>query len=132
MALLDRIENSSAEVILSIALILFAGFLMTRITKKLHLPDVTGYILAGVLIGPYVLNLVSTDIMEGMGFITDIALAYIAFGVGKYFKLEQLKKNGKRIIIITAVSYTHLLRSRELRSRNILWRWNMTGTAGSK
>ncbi|WP_275061513.1 hypothetical protein [Diplocloster agilis] len=42
MALLDRIENSSAEVILSIALILFAGFLMTRITKKLHLPDVTG------------------------------------------------------------------------------------------
>ncbi|MBU9735467.1 cation:proton antiporter [Diplocloster agilis] len=101
MALLDRIENSSAEVILSIALILFAGFLMTRITKKLHLPDVTGYILAGGLIGPYVLNLISTDIMEGMGFITDIALAYIAFGVGKYFKLEELKKNGKRIIIIT-------------------------------
>ncbi|WP_343246763.1 cation:proton antiporter [Diplocloster hominis] len=101
MALLDRIGNSSAEVILSIALILIAGFLMTRITKKLHLPDVTGYILAGVLIGPYVLNLISPDIMEGMGFITDIALAYIAFGVGKYFKLEELKKNGRRIIIIT-------------------------------
>ena len=75
MALLDRIGNSSAEVILSIALILIAGFLMTRITKKLRLPDVTGYIIAGVLIGPYVLNLISPDIMEGMGFITDIALA---------------------------------------------------------
>ena len=93
--------NSSAAVILSLSIILFAGFLVTRVTKKLHLPNVTGYILAGVLIGPYALHLVPQEVMDGMGFVTDIALAYIAFGVGKYFKRSQLQKSGKRIIVIT-------------------------------
>ena len=54
MSLLDNIPNVSATIILSIAIILTAGFLATRITKRFRLPDVTGYILAGILIGPYV------------------------------------------------------------------------------
>lgn len=98
---LNSLSNTSAEVILSLAIILFAGFLMTRLTKKLRLPNVTGYILAGVLIGPYLLHLVPDSVIKGMDFITDLALAYIAFGVGEYFKLSQLKKNGKRVVIIT-------------------------------
>ena len=95
---LNSLSNTSAEVILSLAIILFAGFLMTRLTKKLRLPNVTGYILAGVLIGPYLLHLVPDSVIIGMDFITDLALAYIAFGVGEYFKLSQLKKNGKRVV----------------------------------
>ncbi len=93
--------HPSAAVVLSLSIILFAGFLMTRLTKKLRLPNVTGYILAGVLIGPYVFRLVPQEIIEGMDFVTDIALAYIAFGVGKYFKLSQLRASGKRMIVIT-------------------------------
>lgn len=101
MGILGQISNSSARIILSLAVILFSGFLMTRITKKFKLPDVTGYILSGVLIGPYVFQLIPKELIQGMDFVTDIALAYIAFGVGKYFKLSQLKKNGKKIFVIT-------------------------------
>ena len=61
-----------------------------------------GYIISGVLIGPYVLNLIPEIIVERMDFVTDAALAFIAFGVGKYFKLSQLRKSG------ATVSYTHL------------------------
>ena len=52
------IANTSpvAGVIISVALMLFSGFAMTRLTKLARLPNVTGYILAGILIGPYVLN----------------------------------------------------------------------------
>ena len=101
MTFLDRMANTSAEVILSLSIMLFAGFLVTRITKKLRLPNVTGYILAGVLIGPYVLHLIPDSMISGMEFVTDIALAYIAFGVGKYFRISELRKSGGRVILIT-------------------------------
>lgn len=98
---LSIITNSSAQVILSLAVMLFAGFLVTRITKLLKLPNVTGYILAGVLIGPYVLNLISADMIKSMDFITDVALAFIAFGVGKYFRFSELKQSGSKIFVLT-------------------------------
>lgn len=98
---IKRISSFPAAVILSLSIILFSGFLMTRITKKLRLPNVTGYILSGILIGPYALHLIPREMIAGMDFITDIALAYIAFGVGKYFKLSALRKNGKRVFVIT-------------------------------
>lgn len=98
---LINMTNQNAVVILSIALVLFTGFLMTRITKKCKLPDVTAYLFTGILLGPHVLNLIPDYVVSGMDFITDIASAYIAFGVGKYFKLDTLRQNGKRMIFIT-------------------------------
>lgn len=93
--------TQSSMIIIDIAIILFAGFLTTRITKLLKLPNVTGYIFAGIIIGPYVLNLVSIQTIENMDFVTDIALAFIAFGVGKYLKISTLKKTGAKVIVIT-------------------------------
>lgn len=88
------IANTSpvAGVIISVALMLFSGFAMTRLTKLARLPNVTGYILAGILIGPYVLNLVPQRIIDGTDFLSDIALAFIAFSTGEFFKLSVLKK----------------------------------------
>ena len=91
----------AAGIILTIAVMLASGFLLTRITKRLHLPNVTGYIIAGVIIGPWCLNLVPSQYIGQMDFITDLALAFIAFGVGKYFKLSSLKANGKKMVILT-------------------------------
>lgn len=91
----------AAGIILSISIMLASGFLLTRITKKLHLPNVTGYIVAGVIIGPWCLNLVPAEYIEQMDFVTDLALAFIAFSVGKYFKLSSLKANGKNMVILT-------------------------------
>ena len=90
-----------ASVIISVALMLFSGFLLTRVTKPLRLPNVTAYILAGILIGPYVLNLVPQRIIDGTDFLSDIALAFIAFSTGEFFKLDVLKKNGLAVVWIT-------------------------------
>ena len=90
-----------ATIILSVAIMLFFGFLMTRITKKLRLPNVTAYIITGVLIGPYVLDLIPDSVVGGMDFMADIALAFIAFSTGQYFRFSAIKKNGAKVILIT-------------------------------
>ncbi len=95
------ISSGPAVAILSIAMILIAGFLMTRVTKHLKLPNVTAYIIAGILIGPYGFDLIPMDIVSGMNFIPDIALAFIAFSTGEFFRFETLKKNGKGVILVT-------------------------------
>lgn len=89
------------QTIISVAVMLIAGFLLTRVTKLLKLPNVTGYIIAGILIGPYCFNVIPQGVIDGMSFLADIALAFIAFGTGEFFKLSVLKKNGVKNIIIT-------------------------------
>ena len=88
--------SPAARILVAVTILWLAGFLMSRVTKVLKLPNVTGYILAGVAIGPYALDLIPSDIVSGMEFITDIALAFIAFGVGKYFRKDALLKQGGR------------------------------------
>ena len=90
-----------ATIIISVAIMLFFGFLMTRVTKKLRLPNVTAYIVTGILIGPYVLDLIPSSVVRGMDFMADIALAFIAFSTGQYFRFSALKKNGAKVILIT-------------------------------
>lgn len=94
-------QRPVASVIISIALMLFSGFLMTRLTKLLRLPNVTAYILAGILLGPYCLDLVPQRIIDGTDFLSDIALAFIAFSTGEFFKLDVLKRSGMRVVWIT-------------------------------
>ena len=89
------------QITISIAVMLVFGFLISRLTKLIKLPNVTGYILAGIIIGPYVLNLIPKDIIGGLDFISDIAIAIIAFSIGEYFKFDLIKKNGLKIIVIT-------------------------------
>lgn len=93
--------SETSTVLLSLAIILFAGFGVSRLTKILKLPNVSGYIIAGVLIGPFVLKLVPQNIVSSMSFFSDIALAFIAFGVGKFFKRDVLKQTGVKVIVIT-------------------------------
>ena len=97
------ITSSVSIVIISLSLMLICGFAMTRITKKLRLPNVTAYIVAGILMGPYCLHLVPKGLIEGMDFIADIALAFIAFSTGEFFKFSTLKKSGPKIVLITVL-----------------------------
>lgn len=96
----SQADSSVSVVIISISLILMSGFLMTRITKKLRLPNVTAYIVSGILIGPHCLNLIPKSIISGTSFLSDIALAFIAFSTGQFFKFDILKKNGAKVICI--------------------------------
>lgn len=93
--------EGTAGILLALCIILIAGFLFTRLTNLFRLPKVTGYIIVGVLIGPWVLGLIPQTLVEHMDFVSDIALACIAFGVGKYFKLDEIKRTGKGILLIT-------------------------------
>ncbi|UZQ84797.1 cation:proton antiporter [Thermoclostridium stercorarium] len=93
--------NYTTVTLLSLALILAAGFFLTRITKIAKLPNVTGYIIAGILIGPYVLNFIPHEMVENMSFISDIALAFIAFGIGQFFTKEAFKETGFGVFVIT-------------------------------
>ncbi len=92
---------TSAAIIISVALMLFVGFALTRLTKLLKLPNVTAYILAGILMGPFCLKLIPVKVIDNMDFLSDIALAFIAFSTGEFFKLDVLKKSGAKTIIIT-------------------------------
>ncbi len=93
--------NHEVTILLALAIILCAGFLVTRLTKLLHLPNVSGYILAGILLGPHLLNIIPETVAEGMDFVADIALAFIAFGVGKFFKKDVLRTGGTKVLVIT-------------------------------
>lgn len=88
-------------ILVSLSVILFAGFLVTRVTKFFNLPNVSGFIIAGILIGPYAGRLIPKEVIDGMDFVSDIALAFIAFGVGRFFRVSALKKTGKKVVIIT-------------------------------
>ena len=96
-------DSAVPVTIISVALMLAAGFLMTRITKKLRLPNVTAYIVGGILAGPYVLNLIPGSVIEGTSFLPDIALAFIVFSTGEFFRLSSLRKNGGKVITITVL-----------------------------
>ena len=94
--------------LLSIAVALFAGLLMSRVVKLLKLPAVTGYLIAGLLIGPFVLGRLQ---IPGLGFgsldevdqlkpISEVALGFIAFAIGNEFRLSQLRVIGKKATVI--------------------------------
>lgn len=96
------------ETLFCISIALGAGLLLSRITKPLGLPSVTGYLIAGILIGPYFLGRLGID---GIGFtsvgnvkefeiISDVALGFIAFAIGNEFRLSQLKQLGKTATFI--------------------------------
>ena len=68
-----------------VAVAMVAGLLMTRLTRLVKLPNVTAYLIAGVVIGPYVLKLMDADTVSSLSIITEAALGFIAFSIGFQF-----------------------------------------------
>ena len=99
--LYDKLQSNAAVIIISLAIMLLCGFLMTRVTKKLKLPNVTAYIVTGIIIGPFCLDLLPQTFIAGTGFLADIALAFIAFSTGEFFKFSKLRNNAGKVIVIT-------------------------------
>lgn len=97
-------------ILLATAITLLTGLLLTRLTKYMHLnfPDVTVYLITGLLVGPYCLGRLG---IQGIGFssfaeveslsiISTVALGFIAFSIGAEFKLDKISKSGKATVII--------------------------------
>ena len=96
-----RNGSPAAAGVITVAIMLFCGFALTRVTKLLKLPNVTAYIVTGILIGPYCLDLVPQAVADNTGFLPDIALAFIAFSTGQFFRFAALRGNGAKVLIIT-------------------------------
>ena len=94
--------------LLSLSIAMFAGLLMTRPLSRFHLPDVTAYLIAGVLIGPCCLGMLripglgfgSYEELEGLKIISKVALGFIAFSIGNEFRLSQLRETGRQALVI--------------------------------
>ena len=98
---------NTSVILLSISIALLSGLLLSRLAKKINLPAVTAYLVAGILIGPFVLGAlnvpgigISHEQLAGFSIISDVALGFIAFSMGNEFRIEQLKKIGKKATII--------------------------------
>ena len=94
--------------LICLAVALVGGLLLTRVTRLIHLPAVTGYLVAGLLLGPYFLGALklpgfgfnSLEQVEVLSIITQTALGFIAFTMGNEFRLSQLKTIGVRAVTI--------------------------------
>ncbi len=97
-----------------IAALLVVALLSTRLMKLLKLPNVTGYIITGIIMGPFVLGLFFNNFtyegikedyiyqfVDKIGWVSTVALGFIAFSIGTSFKASSLKVVGKRVVIIT-------------------------------
>ena len=99
------------EYLLAIGIAMLAGLMLTRLTKRFNLPDVTSYLIAGLLVGPLVLGrlgipglgFTSFDFVGEMSLISDVALGFIAFSIGNEFRLEDLKQIGRQATIVGIV-----------------------------
>lgn len=95
------------EILLSLAIALFTGLMLSRLAKLVQLPAVTAYLVAGILVGPFCLARLgvagvgfSTSSLDSFKIISEVALGFIAFAIGNEFRLSQLKQIGKQATII--------------------------------
>ncbi len=94
--------------LICLAVSLVGGLLLSRLTKLIHLPAVTAYLVAGLLLGPFCIGALkvsglgfnSLEQVEGLSVITQTALGFIAFTIGNEFRLSQLKATGAKAITI--------------------------------
>ena len=98
------------EILLATAIALLAGLMMTRVFRLLHwkFPDVTAFLLAGLIVGPYCLGRLqlpgfgfpSMEAVDSMSLISSVALGFIAFAIGNEFRLSQLRETGRQAVVI--------------------------------
>ncbi len=99
------------EALLAIGFAMYAGLFLSRLTSRLKLPDVTSYLVAGLLVGPLVLGRLgipgvgfhSFEFVESMGLVCDVALGFIAFSIGSEFRISALRKTGKQATVIAII-----------------------------
>lgn len=100
----------SLNALTQLGIMILAGMFMGRMMKHIRLPNVTGYLLAGLLLGPYFLpslgcpfSILSENFVSGIGIISEVALGFIAFSVGNEFRIAYFRKVGAAPLIIASM-----------------------------
>lgn len=89
------------EILFYLAIVMLSGLIFAKVAGFLKLPDVTGYLLGGIIIGPSLLSIVPHQSIKSMEIISQVALGIIAFVTGIELKFDSIKRSGKAIIIVT-------------------------------
>jgi Kef-type K+ transport system membrane component KefB len=89
------------HILFYLAVILLTGIVTAKILAKIKLPNVTGYLIAGLIIGPSVLGIIPKGSVDKLSIISEVALAFIAYSIGSEFNLTHIKKMSRGIILIT-------------------------------
>lgn len=89
------------NIMLKISIVLAAGLLGGKLANRLKLPNVTGYIIAGLFLGSSFFKLLSEQELAQLDIVSEMALAFIAFSIGSELVYSELRKVGKKIMIIT-------------------------------
>lgn len=90
--------------LLSAGLILMLGFAGARLLKYIRLPNVTAFLIIGILIGPHLLNLVTEEIFLASDFFSNLVLGVIAFSLGENFRLEEIRRGMKQVMWISVIA----------------------------
>lgn len=88
------------NIIFYVGLLLCIGLGGAKLIRRLRLPAVTGYLIAGLLVGPYVTKIVPVEVVETLGFLSTVALGFIAFSIGGEFKMSYFKRVGLTPVVI--------------------------------
>lgn len=88
------------SILLYVGLMLLCGLLFGRLVKFVGLPNVTGYLIAGLILGPYVLGILSFEAVENIGIVSEMALAFIALSIGAEFSKDYFKEVGLTPVVI--------------------------------
>ena len=89
------------NVILKLSIVLVVGFIFGLLAKKVKLPSVSGYLIAGLFLGPSFFDFVSAEESKSFEIISELTLSFIAFGIGSEFMLKDIVAMGKKIAVIT-------------------------------
>ncbi len=98
---LERVELLvAAEPWLLVGVSVVIGYLVGKLASKCRLPEVVGFIIGGLVLGPSLINLLSLEVLDRMGLVSDLALALVAFTIGTELTLKLVKRLGAGLFVV--------------------------------
>lgn len=101
-ALLGFRDVVNVHPVFGIGILLVGSFFLGRLAARAGIPSITGFIVAGLLLGPHCIGMIHTDLHDELGAVTEVALALIALVIGSEFSIRKLRRTGRAVLIITA------------------------------
>ncbi len=101
-ALLGFRDVVNVHPVFGIGILLVGSFFLGRLAARVGIPSITGFIIAGLLLGPNLMGMIHTDLHDELGAVTEVALAVIALVIGSEFSIRKLRRTGRAVLVITA------------------------------
>jgi Kef-type K+ transport system membrane component KefB len=89
------------NILFYISVILLAGMAVAKILGYFKFPNVTGYLIAGIIIGPSISGVISSEVIDSLRILSDVALGFIAYSIGSQINIKEMRKTGSGIIVLT-------------------------------